>query len=180
MRQSCRRRNMTEEVLSDSEIAELIDEVKLLPINWQASPVDRNGNLQAQADVHGANGTHFSVIVRQSIKHRNDFSVILAIEFTGMRQINLLRYDGAAILIATGLRVAGLCLSRISIRRLSATRGFVEQMPKGMRKRRTDTKTSRALGTAFEQTFICNHRRTTKTPISLVHSWRDNNVIPRT
>ena len=85
---------MTEEVLSDSEIAELIEEVKLLPINWQASPVVRDGNLQAQADVHGASGTPFLLVIRQNIEHRNNFSVILAIKRPRGREINLLRYDG--------------------------------------------------------------------------------------
>ena len=87
---------MAEEVLSDSEIAELIEEVKLLPVNWQASPVVRAGNLQAQADVHGSNGTLFILVIRQSIDYRNNFSVILAIKLPQGRQINLLRYDGSS------------------------------------------------------------------------------------
>ena len=87
---------MAKEILSDSEIAELIEEGKLIPINWEASPVDRNGNLQAQANVYGVNGTRFLIIVRQSIEHRNNFSVILAIRSAQERQINLLRYDGGS------------------------------------------------------------------------------------
>ena len=85
---------MAEEILSDSEITELIGEVKLLPINWQASPVVMSGNLQAQADVHGANGTLFLLVIRQSTEYRNNFSVILAIKLPQGREINLLRYDG--------------------------------------------------------------------------------------
>ena len=87
---------MTEEVLSDSEITELMEEVKLLPINWHASPVDRAGNLQAQADVHGVDGTLFLFVIRQNIEYRNNFSVILAIRLAQGRQINLLRYDGGS------------------------------------------------------------------------------------
>ena len=85
---------MAEEPLSDYEIAEFIEEAKLLPINWQASPVGKAGNLQAQADVHGANGTRFLLVVRQSIGYRNNFSIVLAIKPSRGRQINLLRYDG--------------------------------------------------------------------------------------
>ena len=87
---------MAEEALSDSEIAELIEEVKLLPINWQASPVVRAGSLQAQADVQGVNGTLFLFVIRQNIEYRNNFSVILAIDFARGGRINLLRYDGGS------------------------------------------------------------------------------------
>ncbi len=87
---------MAEEALSDSEIAELIEEVKLLPINWQASPVVRAGSLQAQADVHGVNGTLFLFVIRQNTEYRNNFSVIPAIDLARRGRINLLRYDGGS------------------------------------------------------------------------------------
>ena len=87
---------MADGVLSDPEIAELISVAKRLPNNWQSNTISRDGQIQVQFDIYGVDGTLFRIIIRQSIRNLNDFSVILAISPTGMRQINLLRYDGSS------------------------------------------------------------------------------------
>ena len=85
---------MAEEIFSDSEIGNLISIEKRLSSDWQSGQVGNIGHLQSQVDLYGTDGTPLRIIARQSVQNRNNFSIILAVETTHGRYINLLRYDG--------------------------------------------------------------------------------------
>ncbi len=87
------------ETVPDSEIAQLIAEQKVLPGNWQDELENRkskDSHLEGQVDLVGASGTQFRVIVRQSLRTSDDFSVILMAKRVGEPEIRLLRYDGGS------------------------------------------------------------------------------------
>lgn len=67
-------------VLSDAEIAALIQEPKLLPPEYRRRMTTRpkRGHRERELDVVGANGSEFRVILRESLINPLDFSVILA------------------------------------------------------------------------------------------------------
>ena len=83
--------------LSDAEIANLITELKPLPVNYrtQIKLKPKKGHYERDLDVMGVDGHEFRIIMRQSALNILDFSVILAYL---PRQINelfiLRRYNG--------------------------------------------------------------------------------------
>jgi hypothetical protein len=84
-------------ILSDDEIASLINEKKPLSNDYhariQARP--KRGHKEAELDVRGNNGSDFRLILRQSIFNPLDFSVILIFRPSKSNQLfRLLRYNG--------------------------------------------------------------------------------------
>ena len=78
---------------TDQEIAELIEERKMLPDNWlnQLYKNDKNGSVV----VNGDNGNTFRIIARQNKIRPSDFSVILAVIVPLLnRTFRLRRYNG--------------------------------------------------------------------------------------
>ena len=79
-----------EVIYSDQEIAELIQERKILPNNWREQ-IYKEGTL----DVNGDKGNTFRIIVRQQKLIPLDFSVILAVLIPlSDRVFRLRRYNG--------------------------------------------------------------------------------------
>lgn len=66
---------------TDEEIAKLLAEIKPLPVDYlgQLKMKPRHGNLLADLDVTGADGSEFRIMMRQSEMYPRNFSVILAV-----------------------------------------------------------------------------------------------------
>lgn len=87
------------QIISDQRIIEMIAEPKRLPQDWQRQLETLRGKLsskEATVAVHGADGTQFRIIVRQSRQNRQDFSVVLLVETELTPDFHLLRYDGGS------------------------------------------------------------------------------------
>ena len=88
------------ETVSDSEIAQLIAERKVLPGNWQdelENSTNKDSHAEGQVNLVGESGTQFRVIIRQSLRSDDDFSVILMVSRrVGEPEIRLLRFDGGS------------------------------------------------------------------------------------
>jgi hypothetical protein len=84
-------------MLTDAQIAELLQEPKALPANYRSRMQTRpkRGHRQRELDVEGTLGSTFRVILRESLINPLDFSAILAWvppESTGL--FRLRRYNG--------------------------------------------------------------------------------------
>lgn len=80
-----------EVIYSDQEIAELIQERKVLPNNWREQ-IYKEGTL----DVNGDEGNMFRIIVRQQKLIPLDFSVILVVLVPqSNKTFRLRRYNGS-------------------------------------------------------------------------------------
>lgn len=82
---------------SDSEIAEMIQEQKLLPHNYLARVQlrDKRGHKERELDVTGNSGTEYRLILRKSDFNTIDFSIILAVNSPDSSQLfRLRRYNG--------------------------------------------------------------------------------------
>jgi len=82
---------------TDVEIAQLINEKKPLPPNYQRKLQlrERGSHRGTEIDVVGNNGNQFRLILRQSIHNPLDFSIILAVLPPGTNQLfRLLRLNG--------------------------------------------------------------------------------------
>ena len=76
---------------TDQEIAEFIQERKVLPDDWQNILLGAKGVLV----VTGDNGNNFRIIARHNYTHPLDFSVILTVAVPlSNRQFRLRRYNG--------------------------------------------------------------------------------------
>ena len=87
------------EIVPDSEIGQLIAERKVLSGNQLdelENPKSKGSHIEGQVDLVGVSGTQFRVIVRQSLRTNDDFSVILMANRAGEPAIRLLRYDGSS------------------------------------------------------------------------------------
>jgi hypothetical protein len=83
--------------LSDHDIAQLLNEEKVLPENYksliQVRP--KRGHSERELAIKGNNGNDFKIILRQSIINPMDFSVILAHQPHNSNQLfRLLRCNG--------------------------------------------------------------------------------------
>jgi len=85
------------DIILDSEVKSLLEEGKLLPVNWRGAIKLRakRGHYERQLIVIGENGTKFHLIVRKSMKNEFDFSVILAAQLPNSNRIfRIRRYNG--------------------------------------------------------------------------------------
>lgn len=83
--------------LTDNEVRALLQETKPLPVDYQRRLLARpkRGHSEVELDVHGASGSAFQIIVRQSLSNPLDFSVILGYCPPNSNQmIRLRRYNG--------------------------------------------------------------------------------------
>lgn len=83
--------------ITDIEIAALIAEAKLLPVDYQKSIQTRpkRGHRERELDLTGANGSDFRLILRESSFNALDFSVILAwLPPTSSTPFRLCRFNG--------------------------------------------------------------------------------------
>lgn len=84
-------------IYSDSQIAELVVEPKLLPSNWLTlfRNHTKRGHDERELSVNGSVGSEFVVIVRKSHLNPLDFSVILGVRAShSTRTFRLRRYNG--------------------------------------------------------------------------------------
>ena len=84
-------------LLTDAEITALIIETKQLEPGYLSRLQLRlkRGHSGRELDITGANGSEFSLILRQNLLNVLDFSVILAYSVTSSSQVFLLRrYNG--------------------------------------------------------------------------------------
>jgi len=84
-------------ILSDEEIARLIQEKKPLPQDYRARIQVRpkRGHKERELDFYGGAGSEFRLILRQSVFNPLDFSVILAYRVPKSNQLfRLRRYNG--------------------------------------------------------------------------------------
>lgn len=84
-------------ILSDKEIARLIEEKKPLPQDYRAKIQVRpkRGHKERELDFNGVNGSEFRLILRQSVFNPMDFSVILAYRVPKSNLLfRLRRYNG--------------------------------------------------------------------------------------
>jgi len=83
--------------LTDEEIAQLIQERKPLPTDFQSKFQIRRkrGHFERELDLRTPNGSDFQVILRQSLFNHLDFSVILAFRPQNSNYLfRLRRYNG--------------------------------------------------------------------------------------
>jgi hypothetical protein len=80
-------------VVTDAEISAFIKEKKLLPEGLSVSLRPGTISNKWQADVVGEKGTMFRVVVRQSKRNAQDFSVIFGV-MLGKTMFRLKRYNG--------------------------------------------------------------------------------------
>lgn len=80
-------------ILSDGQIETLIQERKMLPIEWSQKFVEKpkRGHTDYHLSVSGNAGREFEIIRRESNFNLSDFSVILGVYFPGMRDFFRLR-----------------------------------------------------------------------------------------
>ena len=85
-------------ILKDSEIQELIGEVKPLPENWQKHVRTRQKRgyqyEERNFGVKGENGNDFRVVIRRNRLNMFDFCIILVFRGRDGRQYRLVRYNG--------------------------------------------------------------------------------------
>lgn len=84
-------------VLSDSQIAALISEGKKIPDGLRplSRLIERNQHKRKDFEISGAQGSEFTVAVRQSALNPFDFSVILGYKVPGLNTVfRLRRYNG--------------------------------------------------------------------------------------
>jgi len=84
-------------ILSDREIATLIDEPKTIPVGLRplGRLVERNQHRRKDFEVIGASGSGFVLAIRQSMLNPFDFSVILGYKVPGFNTVfRLRRYNG--------------------------------------------------------------------------------------
>ena len=83
--------------LSDLQIAELLDEPKPLPANWEAMMQlkPKRGHDEREIDIVGESGNDFRLILRRNKVNVLDFSVILALLDPNSNQVfRLRRHNG--------------------------------------------------------------------------------------
>jgi hypothetical protein len=84
-------------ILTDSEVAALITERKVLPVGWQPhwTPRPQESKRTLDLDVARESGGHFHLFARQSLIHGDDFSVgLLFIDKSRYIDLMLRRYNG--------------------------------------------------------------------------------------
>ena len=84
-------------ILSDERIEALIQERKLLPIEWSQEfvEVEKKGHAEYHLSVPGNAGCEFEIIRRQSNFNLSNFSIILGVYFPGSKDcFRLCRYNG--------------------------------------------------------------------------------------
>ena len=84
-------------VLSDSEIAALVQEKKRLPADYRQrlKLKSKPGHKERELDIRGENGSDFRLVLRQSSLNHLDFSVILAyVPPNSNQSFRLCRYNG--------------------------------------------------------------------------------------
>jgi hypothetical protein len=84
-------------ILSDVEIARLLEEKKPLPADYRTKIQIRpkRGHKERELDLEGAGGSDFRLILRQSVINPLDFSVILVHRPPQSNQLfRLRRYNG--------------------------------------------------------------------------------------
>ena len=84
-------------ILSDSQIETLIQECKLLPMEWSQKfiQVEKKGHTEFHLSVPGNAGRKFEIIRRESNFNSANFSVVLGVYFPGDNEcFRLRRYNG--------------------------------------------------------------------------------------
>lgn len=84
-------------ILTDQEIAGLIQETKPLTSDYQAKIQTRpkRGHKERELDLKGSSGSEFRLVLRQSLFNPIDFSVILIYRPSNSNQLfRLRRYNG--------------------------------------------------------------------------------------
>jgi hypothetical protein len=84
-------------ILTDQEIARLIEEAKPLPSDYQVKIQTRpkRGHKERELDLNGASGSDFRLVLRQSLFNPLDFSAILIYRPPNSNQLfRLRRYNG--------------------------------------------------------------------------------------
>lgn len=84
-------------IYSDREIAALVEQPKLLPLDWsdRLLQIPKPGHRECRIDFPGEGGDEFRIILRQNWLNPLDFSVILTVRAVGSAQLfRLRRYDG--------------------------------------------------------------------------------------
>lgn len=84
-------------VLTDEFIAELLEEAKPVPTDWQTRLVPRTmrlGHGRASLEIVGAKGNQFSAMARQNARYADNFSVILGYRSTDGHSYRLMRCNG--------------------------------------------------------------------------------------
>ena len=82
---------------TDQEIAQLVQEKKLLPQNYRSKIQlrDKRGHKERELDFNGSEGNQFRLILQQSDLNPLDFSIILAVFPPKSNQMyRLRRYNG--------------------------------------------------------------------------------------
>lgn len=83
--------------MTDAEITALLNETKVLPINFRERFVakEKRSHIEQELTVSGESGNQFKVILRESKFNAMDFSVILAFEPQDSNILfRLRRYNG--------------------------------------------------------------------------------------
>ncbi len=85
-------------ILTDEEIAELLQEPKQLLHNWETRlrphPTSNFKFTQRDCEIKGENGHMFRIIIRHNMVNPLDFSIILIFRDEDGTEFNLCRYNG--------------------------------------------------------------------------------------
>ncbi|MBA7646045.1 hypothetical protein ES703_53806 [subsurface metagenome] len=85
-------------ILTDEEIAELLQEPKQLTRNWETRlrprPKSNFKFIQRDCEIKGENGHTFRIILRHNMINPLDFSIILSFQDEDGTEFNLCRYNG--------------------------------------------------------------------------------------
>ncbi len=84
-------------LLTDSEIASLVNESKSLPEDYKKKMLMKTkpGHKESEFELKGSNGSDFKIIMRQSTANQLDFSVILGYRMPSSNVLfRLRRYNG--------------------------------------------------------------------------------------
>jgi len=85
-------------ILTDEEIAELLQEPKQLGRNWETRlrprPKSNFKFTQRDCEIEGKNGHMFRIIIRHNMINPLDFSIILIFRDEDGTEFNLCRYNG--------------------------------------------------------------------------------------
>jgi hypothetical protein len=85
-------------ILTDEEIARLLQEAKPLARNWETRlrplPKSNSKFTQRHCEMEGKNGHTFRIIIRRNMINPLDFSIILVFRDEDGAEFNLCRYNG--------------------------------------------------------------------------------------
>ena len=85
-------------ILTDEEIAKLLQEPKQLARNWETRlrplPKSNSKFTRRDCEIKGKNGHMFRIIIRHNMINPLDFSIILSFQDEDGTEFNLCRYNG--------------------------------------------------------------------------------------